>query len=54
MRFLSGFLDKLSEFLADRKGLLPLIGMWLIFINLILQFILPHSWLAGSNLFLHI
>ena len=54
MRFLSGFLDRLSEFLADRKGLLPLIGMGLIFINLILQFILPHSWLAGSNLLLHI
>jgi len=51
---MSKLLDHLSEFLAHRKGLLPLIGLLLIFVNLVLQFILPQTWIAGSNLFLHI
>ncbi len=51
--WISRFVDKLSEFLAHRKGLLPLIGLLLIVLNLILQF-LPPMWLASSNLFLHI
>ena len=53
MKWLSELVDKASEFFAPRKGLLPLIGMGLIIINLILQ-IFPGSWLATSNLFLHI
>lgn len=52
---MSKLLDNLSEFLAHRKGLLPLIGIALILLNLVLQFILPPgSLLASSNLFLHI
>lgn len=51
---LSLFLDRLSNFLAPRKGLIPLIGMTLIIINLLFQFIMPSSWLANTNLFLHI
>ena len=54
MEFLSTSLDKLSGYLADRKGLIPLLGMVLIIINLLLQFIAPGSWLTASNLFLHI
>jgi len=50
---LSAFLDWLSGFLAPRKGLIPLIGMALILLNLLIQFIFPHSWLASTNLFLH-
>jgi len=46
-------LDKLSEYLASRKGLLPLIGITLIILNFILQF-LPAGWLASTNLFLHV
>ena len=46
-------LDKLSEYLASRKGLLPLIGITLIVLNFILQF-LPVGWLASTNLFLHV
>ena len=45
-------LDKISEYLAPRKGLLPLIGIFFIVINFILQF-LPVGWLKTSNLFLH-
>ena len=51
---ISKLLDQLSEFLAHRKGLLPIIGMLLIIFNLILQFIIPGSLLAVSNLLLHI
>jgi hypothetical protein len=52
---MSKLLDNLSEYLAHRKGLLPIIGMLLIIFNLILQIILPYEfWIVHSNLFLHI
>ena len=51
---MSKLLDKLSEFLAHRKGLLPLLGILLILINLVLQFILPPGWLVNSKLFLRV
>ena len=47
------FLDHASEFLAARKGLLPLIGIGLVILNLIFQ-IFPAGWLTTSNLFLHL
>jgi hypothetical protein len=50
---MSKFLDHASEFLAHRKGLLPIIGLVLILVNLLIQFIVPGSFLATSNLFLH-
>jgi hypothetical protein len=50
---MSKFLDQMSEFLAHRKGLLPIIGMILILVNLLIQFIFPASFLATTNLFLH-
>ena len=48
------FLDRTSNFLGRRPGLLPLVVIVLILVNFILQ-IFPGSdvWLAGSNLFLH-
>jgi hypothetical protein len=51
---ISKFLDHLSEYLAHRKGLLPIIGLLLIVVNLVLQFVLPGYVLTASNLFLHI
>ncbi|MBI5825486.1 MAG: hypothetical protein HZB18_15765 [Chloroflexi bacterium] len=51
---ISKLLDRMSEYLAHRKGLLPIIGMILIVINLLVQFIFPNSPLAFSNIFLHI
>lgn len=52
---MSKFLDHMSEYFAHRKGLLPLIGLVLILVNLILQFIFPADfWFISSNLFLHI
>ena len=51
---MSKFLDRMSEFLAHRKGLLPIVGLVLILINLVIQFIFPGRFLASSNLFLHV
>ena len=52
-QWMNNMLDKISEYLASRKGLLPLIGIALIIINFILQF-LPVGWLKDTNLFLHL
>lgn len=51
---ISKLLDKLSDFLARRKGLLPIIGIFLIILNLIVQFVFPGSILSNTNLLLHI
>ncbi len=51
---ISKLLDTLSNYLAHRKGLLPIIGLILLLVNLILQFIIPGSFLATTNLFLHV
>ena len=51
---ISKLLDHLSEFLAHRKGLVPIIGLCLIMLNLLVQFIFPGGFLATTNLFLHV
>lgn len=52
---ISNLLDWLSNFLAHRKGLLPLIGILLVLLNYILVFLFPFGhWLTASNLFLHL
>ena len=51
---LSKFLDVLSEYLAARKGLLPLVGIVLIVANLVVKLILGESILSESDLFLHL
>ncbi len=48
------WIDTLSNFLAYRKGLLPMIGLVLIVVNLILQLIPGLGWIATSNLLLHL
>lgn len=50
---LSTLLDRLSEFFAVRKGLLPILGIGLILVNLVFQ-IVPLGWVSTSNLFLHL
>lgn len=47
-------LDRMSGFLAHRKGLLPILGLLLILVNLILEFVLPGSWLVNSDILLQI
>lgn len=53
MAWFSKILDKASEFLAARKGLLPLLGMLMIIINFFLT-LLDAGWLAQTNFFLHL
>jgi hypothetical protein len=50
----SHLLDGMSEFLAARKGLLPILGILLVVVNGILQFLPAAGWLASTNLLLHI
>ena len=51
---ISKLLDWLSNFLAHRKGLLPLIGIVMVILNYLLQWMIYPHWLAASNLFLHL
>ena len=55
MKWLSRLVDNASNYFAHRKGLLPLIGILLVFINYIFPFI--FGWdnvITVSNLFLHL
>ncbi len=47
-------LDRLSDYFAHRKGLLPIIGIVLIFVNWVLQFIPGLEGVAGTNSLLHL
>jgi len=51
---LNNLLDWLSNKLAARKGLLPIIGVGLVLLNLLLQFFPGLGWLVSSQLFLHL
>jgi hypothetical protein len=46
-------LDRISEYLALRKGLLPFLGLALIVVNYGLQFFLT-GWMVRTNLLLHV
>jgi hypothetical protein len=46
-------LDRLSEFFAARKGLLPLVGLSLVVLNWIFRF-LPFGWIKETDFFLHL
>jgi hypothetical protein len=49
-------LDKLNMWIGDRPGLLPIVGVALIILNFVLQFMPgPGSgWFVDSNLLLHV
>jgi hypothetical protein len=54
MNWLSKLLDNTSNYLAHRKGLLPLIGILMVIINFILPFFIGPNFITLSNLFLHL
>lgn len=54
INWFSKLIDRLSEYFAHRKGLLPMLGILIVLANLILQFILPPGWLRDSQLLLHV
>ena len=49
----SSFLDHFSEFIAARKGLLPLLGILLVLANFVVRLLFP-GWLSRTDLFLHL
>jgi hypothetical protein len=51
---ISQILDHLSDFLATRKGLIPMIGIVLIIINFFLQFFPGGGVIVDTNLLFHI
>jgi len=53
-QFFSKLLDDLSEYLANRKGLLPLIGVLLVLVNLVLEILFPSWWITRVDLLLHV
>ncbi|MBE9474261.1 MAG: hypothetical protein IMY85_05165 [Chloroflexi bacterium] len=53
-RLFSQFLDAASEFLARRKGLLPIVGILLVIFNGVLQFIPGSGAIVETNIFLHL
>ena len=54
INWLSQFLDHTSEYLARRKGLLPLTGIGLIILNFLIVSIFSSGFLVETNLFLHL
>lgn len=52
--FINKLIDSAAEFFAHRKGLLPMIGILLVIVNAILQFIPGGGFFAESNLLLHL
>ena len=54
MKSFNTLLDRLSNFFAQRKGLLPLIGLILVLADTILQFLPSVGWLANTGLLLHL
>ncbi len=55
INWFSKFLDNASEYLASRKGLLPLLGVGLVILNFLLASFLPAEWfIIRTNLFLHL
>jgi hypothetical protein len=51
---MSALIDKLSEYLAHRKGLLPLVGIALILANLVLGFLVRDGWLVTHDVLLQL
>jgi hypothetical protein len=50
---MSRLLDAISQYLAHRKGLLPLLGLLLVLCNLLLRILAPQAWLSATDLLLH-
>ncbi len=46
--------DHLSEYLAQRKGLIPSLGVLLVVLNFVLGLVPRLGWVASSDLLLHL
>ena len=50
---MSRILDAVGQYLAPRKGLLPLLGLVLVLLNLLLRIFAPQAWISTTDLLLH-
>jgi hypothetical protein len=50
---MSRILDAVGQYLAQRKGLLPLFGLVLVLLNLLLRIFAPRAWISATDLLLH-
>lgn len=53
-KFILNILDKSADFMAERPGFLPILGIVFILINFLLQIFPGGGWIVDSNLFLHL
>lgn len=53
-RAISKLLDVVSDYLASRKGLLPLLGILFVILNLVLQIVPGNYLLKETDFFLHL
>lgn len=51
---ISKLLDRVSNYLAPRKGLLPISGIGLVLINFFIVIFWPESFFSKTNLLLHV
>jgi len=54
LRLFNRLIDATGEFFARRKGLLPTLGILLVIVNAILQFIPGGGVLVEANILLHL
>jgi hypothetical protein len=47
-------LDRISGFIAEYKGAPVLLGVGLVVVNFVVALLSPGSWLASTNLLLHL
>ncbi len=47
-------LDTSADFLAHRKGFLPILGLFFVLLNWLLQLFYAGAWLSETNFFLHL
>jgi len=52
--FFSNLLDSLSNYLANKKGLLPLLGTGLVILNFLFKIFVPDAYITQIDLFLHL
>jgi len=50
---LNSFLDVASNFFAQRKGLIPLLGIFCVVLDFVIQFV-ATGWIAETNFFEHL
>jgi len=54
-KFINLLVEKLSDYLAARPGLLPMLGVFFVVLNfLLIAMFKTDIWLTESNLFLHL